>query len=204
MRRLAVALALAGLAASPAAAATETWVVDRAHSEVSFQIRHMMAKVRGSFNDFTGTIVADAAKPEAAQVEFTIKSASIDTGIENRDKHLRSGDFFDVEKFPEISFKSTKVVTRGKDKYDVTGNLTMHGVTKEVTLPLAFLGVMKDPRGNEKAGFESSTTLNRKDFGIVYNTALDAGGFVLGDETKVDINLQFAKKKPEAAAPATK
>jgi polyisoprenoid-binding protein YceI len=203
MRRLAVALALAGLAASPALAA-DTWTVDKAHSETSFQIRHMMAKVRGSFNDFSGTIVADAAKPESSTVEFTIKTASIDTNNEGRDKHLRSADFFDAEKFPEITFKSTKVVAKGKDKFDVTGPLTMHGVTKEVTLPVTFLGTQKDPQGNDKAGFEISATLNRKDYGIVYNRALDAGGFVLGDEVWVSVNLETNKKKPEAAAPATK
>jgi polyisoprenoid-binding protein YceI len=199
MRRLAYALALAGLTASPALAATETWVVDKNHSEVSFQIRHMMAKVRGSFNDFSGSIVADPAKPEAAQVEFTVKAASIDTNNENRDKHLRSADFFDVEKYPEITFKSARIVPNGKDKYEVTGSLTLHGVTKEVTLPVSFLGFMKDPGGNDKAGFEATATLNRKDFGIVWNKNLDAGGFLLGDEVWVTINLEAGKKKPEAA-----
>jgi polyisoprenoid-binding protein YceI len=148
--------------------------------------------------------VADAAKPENSSVEFTIKTASIDTNNEGRDKHLRSADFFDAEKFPEITFKSTKVVAKGKDKFDVTGPLTMHGVTKEVTLPVTFLGSQKDPQGNDKAGFEVAATLNRKDFGIVYNRALDAGGFVLGDEVWISINLETAKKKPEAAAPAAK
>jgi polyisoprenoid-binding protein YceI len=197
MRRLAYALALAGLAASPALAA-DTWTVDKNHSEVSFQVKHMMARVRGGFNDFSGTIVADPAKPEASSVEFTIKTASIDTNNENRDKHLRSADFFDAEKNPDITFKSTKVVAKGKDKYDVTGTFTMHGVTKEVTLPVTFLGAMKDPRGNEKAGFETGVTLNRKDYGIVWNQALDSGGFVLGDDVTVSINLETAKKKPEA------
>jgi polyisoprenoid-binding protein YceI len=203
MRRLAYALALAGLSASPALAA-DTWTVDKVHSETSFQVKHMLAKVRGSFTDFSGTIVADAAKPENSSVEFTIKTASINTNNENRDKHLRSADFFDAEKYPEITFKSTKVVAKGKDKFDVTGPLTMHGVTKVVTLPVTFLGALKDPRGTEKGGFETSVTLNRKDYGIVWNTALDSGGFVLGDEVWVSVNLETNKKKPEEAAPATK
>ena len=158
-----------------------------------------MTKVRGRFTDFAGTIVGDPAKPEAATVEFTVKTASIDTAQENRDKHLRSADFFDAEKFPEITFKSTKIKTAGKDKYDVTGNLTMHGVTKAVTLPVTYLGSVGTGK-DEKFGFEATTTLNRKDFGIVWNKALDTGGYMLGDEVTVTINIEAARKKEAAAA----
>src|SRR5262249_8381647 len=161
IRKLSLAAAAALLAASPALA--DTYVVDKVHSETGFQIRHMMSKVRGHFNDYAGTIVVDPAKPEAATVEFTIKAASIDTSNENRDKDLRSANFFDVEKFPEITFKSSKVKSAGKDRYDVTGTLNLHGVAKEVTLPVQFLGYGKDPWGNDRAGFSTDVTLNRKD-----------------------------------------
>jgi polyisoprenoid-binding protein YceI len=197
IRKLSLTAATALLAASPALA--DTWVVDKSHSEAGFQIRHMMAKVRGRFNDFAGTIVADPAKPEASSVEFTLKAASIDTSNENRDKDLRGANFFDVEKFPEITFKSTRVKAAGKDRYDVTGTLTMRGVAREVTLPVSFLGFGKDPWGNEKAGFSTDVTLNRKDFGIVWNKALDSGGVLLGDEVWVSINLETAKKKEAAS-----
>ena len=153
----------------------------------------------GRFNDFAGTIHGDPAKPEAAKVEFMIKAASIDTDQEGRDKHLRSADFFDVEKFPEITFKSTKITAKGKDKYDVTGTLTMHGVTKEVTLPVTSSAPCPTAAADEKAGFEATTTLNRKDYGIIWNKALDAGGIVLGDEVQVSINFEANQPKPEAA-----
>ena len=199
MIRSAVALA-ALLAASPAFAA-ETFVIDKGHSEVGFQIRHMMTKVRGRFNEFDGKIVADRAKPEASSVELTIQAASIDTANANRDKDLRGADFFDVEKYPTITFKSTRITPKGKDAYDVTGTLTMRGVAKEITLPVTFLGFMKNMRGVDAAGFETAATLNRKDFGITWNRALDAGGVLLGDEVYVSINLETRKEAP-AAPPA--
>ena len=199
MIRSAVALA-ALLAASPAFAA-ETFVIDKGHSEVGFQIRHMMTKVRGRFNEFDGKIVADRAKPEASSGELTIQAASIDTANANRDKDLRGADFFDVEKYPTITFKSTRITPKGKDAYDVTGTLTMRGVAKEITLPVTFLGFMKNMRGVDAAGFETAATLNRKDFGITWNRALDAGGVLLGDEVYVSINLETRKEAP-AAPPA--
>ena len=131
----------------------------------------------------------------ASSVEFHIKAASIDTGNQaDRDKHLRTADFFDVEKYPEITFKSESIKATGKDKYDVTGTLTLHGVSKKVTLPVTYLGQAKDPWGNTRAGFETETTLNRKDYGIVWNKALDSGGVLLGDDVKVDIDLETVKK----------
>jgi polyisoprenoid-binding protein YceI len=196
-RKLPSAALAALLLASPALA--DTWNVDKNHSETSFQIRHLMSRVRGHFNDFAGTIVADPAKPDSATVEFTIKTASIDTGNEGRDKDLRSANFFEVEKYPEITFKSTRFKSTGKDKYDVTGTLTMHGVTKEVTLPVVFLGFGKDPWGNERAGFSIDLTLNRKDYGISWNKALDNGGALLGDDVVISINLESVKKKEAAS-----
>lgn len=196
MIRRAVALA-AVLAASPALGA-ETFAVDKGHSEVGFQIRHMMTKVRGRFTDFGGRIEADRAKPQASSVELIIQAASIDTANEARDKDLRGADFFDVEKHPTITFKSTRITPKGKDAYDVTGTLTMRGVSKEITLPVTFLGFMKNQRGTDTAGFETTVTLNRKDFGITWNRTLDAGGVLLGDEVYVSISLETRK---EATAP---
>ncbi len=200
MTRRAVALA-AVLAASPALGGAETFVIDKGHSEVGFQIRHMMTKVRGRFTDFEGRIEADRAKPQASSVELTIQAASIDTANATRDKDLQGADFFDVEKHPTITFKSNRMTPKGKDAYDVTGTLTMRGVSKEITLPVTFLGFMKNMRGQDTAGFETAVTLNRKDFGIVWNRALDAGGVLLGDEVYVSINLETRKDTP-ASPPA--
>jgi polyisoprenoid-binding protein YceI len=184
--------------------APEAWTVDKGHSTATFKVRHFTANVVGQFRDFEGAISIDRANPAKSSVEFTIQTKSIDTGSERRDNHLRSADFFDAEKFPTITFKSSSVTPKAKDVYDVTGDLTMRGVTKRVTLPVNFLGFLKHPRG-EKAGFEIETTLNRKDYGINWNRALDEGGFVLSDDVKVSINLEVDKTMPPApAAPAAK
>ena len=193
----AVALTVLTGAAAPALA-VDTYTVDPAHSEVSFQIRHLVTQVRGKFDDFKGTVQLDPAKMESSAVEFNIKAATIDTGVADRDKHLRSADFFDVEKFPELTFKSKSIKATGKDQYAVTGTLTIHGVSKEVTLPVTFGGTIKDPWGNQRAGFSTETTLNRKDYGIVWNKALDNGGALLGDDVKVAISLEAVKAKEPA------
>jgi polyisoprenoid-binding protein YceI len=197
-RRLAV-LALVAVLPAPASLAADTYVIDKAHSEATFQVRHIVTRVRGNFADISGTIQADAAKPEASSVEFSVKTASIDTGAPDRDKHLRSADFFEVEKFPEMTFKSSRIKPVGKDRYEVTGTFTLRGVSKELTLPVAFLGFAKDPWGNEKAGFETSVTLNRKDFGMVWNKVLDNGGALLGDEVYVSVNVEANKQKAAAS-----
>ena len=196
-RRIAILAAAAGLVAGSAVA--DTYVFDKAHTEASFQVRHMLTKVRGKFDDFTGTIQVDPAKPEAASVEFTIKTSSIDTGVEARDKHLRSADFFDAEKNPEITFKSSAVKATSKDHYDVTGTLTMHGVAKVITLPVTFLGTVKSPFGDERAGFEAAITLNRKDYGLLWNKTLETGGVLVGDEVEVAINVEAVKQKEAAS-----
>ena len=183
---------------------TEAWGVDKAHSSASFKIRHIMSNVTGSFNDLDAAINIDRAKPQNSSVEFTIQAASINTGNANRDGHLRSADFFDVEKFPTITFKSKSIKAKSKTDFDVTGDLTIHGVTKTVTLPVSFLGFGQDPRGNEKGGFEIETTLNRKDYGIVWNRAIDEGGVLLGDDVKVTIELEVGKKAPAPAPAAAK
>jgi polyisoprenoid-binding protein YceI len=201
-RRAAFVLA-AALLASPALAA-EVFVVDTPHSEATFQVRHFVTKVRGRFNDFTGTINVDRANPAASSVELKILTASIDTAHPGRDKHLRSADFFDVEKYPEITFRSSRIVPRGQDRYDVTGTFTMHGVSKEITVPVSFLGFMGSGP-SEKAGFSADFTLDRKDYGIVWNRALDAGGTVLGDDVLISVNIEANPPKPAPpTAPSTK
>lgn len=193
------ALFVAALTTVPVLAA-EVHTIDASHSEVSFQLRHLVTQVRGNFNDYEGTINLDPANLEKSSVDFRIKAASIDTNNADRDKHLRAEDFFHTEKYPEITFKSKSIKKAGgKDTYDVAGTLTMRGVSKEVTLPVTYLGAVKDPWGNQKAGFATEVTLNRKDYGINWNAALDNGGFVLSDEVKVSINLETQQKKEAAA-----
>ncbi len=189
------AVALAALFAAVPLMAADTYSIDKQHSNAGFAIRHLVSTVHGKFDDIGGTIVIDSQKPSASTVEFTMKTASIDTGVADRDKHLRSADFFDAEKNPEITFKSTSIKPAGKDAYEVTGNLTMHGVTKSITLPVRFLGTAKDPWGNTRAGFELETTLNRKDYNINWNKAVDNGGVLLGDDVKVTINIEAVKAK---------
>jgi polyisoprenoid-binding protein YceI len=194
-------LAALALAASPVFA-VDTYQIDKVHSNAQFTVRHLMSKVTGKFNDVEGIVLIDRAKPEASSVEFKIKTATINTAENKRDEHLRSADFFDAAKYPEITFKSTKIKATGKDTYQVTGPFTMHGVTKEVTLPVTVLGEMKDPWGNDRAGFEVQTTLNRKDYNIIWNKALDAGGYMLGDDVAVIVTLEAVKKKDTADAQA--
>ena len=164
--------------------------IDRSHSEVAFQVRHLLSRVRGRFTDFSGSIEFDQEHPERSRVDVTIHAASIDTAEADRDKHLRSADFFDVEKYPTLAFASTSVTPRGGNTYDVAGNLTIHGVTRQVVLPASFLGAATDPWGNSKSGFEAELTLNRKDFGLTWNAALETGGFLVGDEVKVSLSVQ--------------
>ena len=167
-----------------------TYKIDKSHSEAIFQVRHLVTKVRGRFTDFEGAIDYSDANPEQSSVHFTIKATSIDTAEPDRDNHLRSGDFFDVEKYPQITFVSKRITKRGTETFDVVGDLTMHGVTKEVVLPVAHLGKAKDPWGNERLGFEGETTLNRKDYGLTWNAALETGGFLVGDEVKISLQIQ--------------
>jgi polyisoprenoid-binding protein YceI len=181
-------------AATSPLVAGDTYSIDAVHSDVSFKIRHLVSKTAGRFAEFSGNIDADFQNLEASSVEFVIQAGSIDTRDERRDNHLRSADFFDVENFPEITFTSHEITKSGDDSYAVAGTLTMHGVAKEITLPVTYLGQAKDPRGNVKAGFETSTTLDRKEFGISWNRALDSGGLILGDEVQISISLEVAKQ----------
>jgi polyisoprenoid-binding protein YceI len=170
--------------------ATRTYKIDKAHSEVVFQIRHLVTKVRGRFDDFEGSIQLNDERPELSSVEFTVKAASIDTNEKDRDTHLRSADFFDVEKFPDLTFKSKQIIKKSNESYDVIGDLTIHGVTKDIALPITHLGKAKDPWGMERVGFEGEITLNRKDFGLMWNAPLEIGGFLVGDEVRVSLSIQ--------------
>ena len=172
------------------ATALRTLDIDRSHSDVAFQVRHLLSKVRGRFTEFGGTIEFDEANPQRSRVDVTIQAASIDTAEPDRDKHLRSADFFDVEKYPALTFVSTSVTPRAANTYDVDGNLTIHGVTQRVVLPATYLGDATDPWGNTKVVFEAELTLNRKDFGLTWNAALETGGFLVGDEVKVSLSIQ--------------
>ncbi|HEV3455266.1 MAG TPA: YceI family protein [Thermoanaerobaculia bacterium] len=181
-----------------AAAQPAVYKADPVHSKVGFSIRHLVSDVDGRFKEFEGTIKYDAQHPADSSVQFTVQAASINTGTDDRDKHLRSPDFFDVAKFPTLSFTSTKVVPKGNNAYDVTGNLTIRGVTKTVTIPAKFRGEVKSPMG-ERAGFESTFTVNRLDYGVAWNRAIEGGGTILGDDVDVSIRIEAVKQGAAAA-----
>ena len=201
LSRLIAAAVLAGVLAtgSIAQAKPVTWDIDTVHSGVTFTIRHLFSKVSGSFDAFTGTIVYDAENPAASSTQIEIQAKSINTKNERRDNHLRSADFFDVEKFPTITFRSTAVKNLGGGKHELTGDLTMHGVTRPVTLAVTFLGAGA-MGGQQRSGFEATGKLNRKDFGIVWNKTLDQGGMMLGDDVEITIGIEGVERKAEAAA----
>ena len=175
--------------ATATATATRTLAIDRSHSEVAFQVRHLLSKVRGRFTEFAGTIEFDETSPQNSHVDVTIQADSVDTAEPDRDTHLRSADFFDAAKYPTLTFVS-KSVTPAGNRYDVRGDLTIHGVTHQVVLPASYLGAATDPWGNTKLVFEAELTLNRKDFGLNWNAALETGGFLVGDEVKVSLSIQ--------------
>lgn len=167
------------------------WNLDVAHSSVDFQIKHMMfAKVSGSFNSFSAQIDADPADLTSAAISFSIDVASIDTRNDDRDNHLRSADFFDVENHPTLTFTATSIVKTDDGEYDVTGDLSLHGVTKSETIQVSFGGTGKDPWGQTKAGFSATGKLKRSDYGLVWNAALETGGVLVGDEVKFSLDLQ--------------
>ena len=174
------------------ATTARTYQIDKAHSEAVFQVRHLITKVRGRFSEFEGAIVFDEADPSASSVSLTIHTASIDTNSADRDAHLRSDDFFGVERFPSLTFVSTKITPAGEAEFEVEGDLTIRDVTRRVTLPVTYLGKAKDPWGNEKLAFETEITINRKDYGLLWNAALETGGFLVGDDVKVNVSVQAA------------
>ena len=171
-----------------------TWNIDASHSQVEFAVKHMMiATVRGRFADVKGTVVTDDSDLAKAEVDVVIDVNSIDTREAKRDAHLRSPDFFDAETFPLITFKSTRVTGTGGDQFKLVGDLTIHGVTREVALDVTSEGRAKDPWGGERAGYSAQTRVNRKDFGLTWNQALETGGLLVGDEIKISLDLELVK-----------
>ncbi len=199
LKPLVAALALV----TPAAFAANTYDLDASHSSAQFAVRHMMVtNVRGEFTRLSGTLTLDEKNLKSSKVEAVIDAKTINTREDKRDEHLRSADFFDVEKHPQITFTSTEFKKAGKDKYKVKGNLTLRGVTRAVVLDVELPSVeAKDPWGNIKRGATATTTVNRKDFGLTWNQALETGGVMVGEEVKITLDLQFNKKvEPQAAA----
>jgi polyisoprenoid-binding protein YceI len=170
------------------------YTLDVAHTRLGFSARHaMVTTVRGAFKDFEGTAHVDTANPANSKVELTIKADSIDTGVADRDAHLRSGDFFEVETYPELTFVSTEV-SRDGDDWTITGDLTVKGVTKPVTIEFESTGSARDPFGNLRIGFEGHTTLSRKDWGLTWNAALETGGFLVSDKIKLEFDISAIQK----------
>ena len=179
---------------------TTTYQIDTTHSSIEFSIRHLMiAKVRGRFTQFTGTVELDEPDLARSTVKAEIQAASITTANDQRDTHLRSPDFFDVEKFPVLTFESKRIEQRGDDLV-MTGALTIHGVTKDVTLAVENLGTATDPWGNSRIAFAARGSLDRKEFGLGWNQVLEAGGFLVGDKVELSLDVQAVRAAASAAA----
>lgn len=188
------------LAAALPVLAGDTYRIDPAHSEIGFKVRHFLSKTPGRFAKFQGTIQIDQKDVSRSTVEVSIDTASVNTDNESRDKHLRSADFFDAEKFPAMTFKSTSVREVSKGKLEVTGDLTLRGVTKRITFPITNVGVINSPFGDVRAGFIDGTLrINRKDFGVSWNKVLDTGGTMLSDEVDISLNVEAVKQAPKVA-----
>jgi polyisoprenoid-binding protein YceI len=190
------AIALAGALSLPAAAATSTWQIDPNHSAAQFAVRHLaISTVRGAFTKVSGTVQLDDKDVSKSSVDVTIDAASVDTRVADRDKDLRGDHFFDVEKYPTITFKSTKVEQVEAGKLKVTGDLTIHGVTKQVVLDVEGpTAPVKDPWGNQRAAANATTKINRQDFGVKWNAKMDSGGLVVGDDVAITIDVELVQK----------
>lgn len=174
---------------------TTKWAVDPTHSEIGFKVKHMMfTNVSGQFKNFTATAETEGDNFDNAKFDFSADVDSVTTGSADRDAHLLSADFFNAEQFPKLTFTSTAFTKKNEGDYNLTGDLTVHGVTKPVTLDVEFGGIAKDPWGNTKAGFTITGKLNRKDFGLIWNAALETGGVLVGEDVKLAIELQFVKQ----------
>ncbi len=190
MRRWIGVFVLAGTLLVGPSAWTATYAIDKDHTSVSFKIRHLFSKVEGMFRDFEGTIAYDPEHPEQLQATAMIKAPSIDTRVEQRDNHLRSKDFFDVEQYPTITFTSTKVTDDTPNSAKLQGLLRIHGVEKPVVLDVEIHGVGKDPWGNVRAGFTGKTKINRKDFGLTWNKTLETGQLLVGEEVEITLEVE--------------
>ncbi len=184
------------------AAGPKNYDVDVDHSHVGFKIRHLISKTAGEFREFEGSFTFNEKKPTESSVNFSIKVDSLNTRNKKRDDHLKSEEFFDAGKFEKITFLSKKITAAGKNKIKILGDMTMHGVTKPVTFDAEYTGTATDPWGNLRSGFTAHTTLNRKDFGIVWNKTVDKGGLMLGDDVEVELEIEGIEKKPADAAAA--
>lgn len=194
MKKLATLTWLSAVLLMQSAHAADTFVFDKAHSTIGFQVRHLFSTVPGKFDDFTGTITYDEANPESSSVEVTIKTASVDTGVKMRDDDLRSPNFFDAAKYPEITFKSKSVKMAGNNTAEVTGDLTMHGVTKEVVLKVELIGKGAGMKpGSIVSGWNAETALKRTDYGLTWNKVIE-GTQVVGDDVKINLNVEADKK----------
>ena len=177
-----------------------SWQIDLAHSHINFSVRHMMiSTVRGTFDSFSGTVEFDPETPAATSVNVSIDAASINTREEKRDEHLRSGDFLDVANFPAITFVSKRVEPAGADSGKLVGDLTIHGVTREVVLDVDYHGQAKSPWGTTSAGFSASTKIKRDDFGLTWNVALETGGWLVGNDIKIEIEVEVVEQVAAAA-----
>ena len=173
---------------------TGEYTLDQAHSRIGFVARHaMVTKVRGSFNEFTGIVHIDGDEPTKSTASVSIKASSIDTRNADRDGHLRSNDFLAMDEHPEITFASTGIEQTGDTSFEVTGDLTIKGVTRSITIPFEFEGTAKDPFGNDRIGFEGSTTINRKDYGVTWNAALETGGVLVSDKVTLEVEISAIK-----------
>jgi polyisoprenoid-binding protein YceI len=174
--------------------ATERWEIDSSHSGIHFSVRHLViAKVRGQFSRWTGAVIVPDGDFTKASVEAVIDASSIETGVADRDAHLKSADFFDVAQFPEVVFKATRVAPKGDD-LQLVGALTIKGITREVALDVEQLGTVKDPWGNERAAFSAKTAVDRKDFGLTWNQALETGGVMVGDKVTLEIEVEAVRQ----------
>ena len=196
---------VAALLAVPLTAPAAMWDLDPAHTSVQFSVRHLMvSNVRGEFAKTSGSVQADESDPAHAKIEATIDAASVSTRIEKRDTHLRSPDFLDVAKYPTITFASTKIEAAGSGHFKVTGDLTLHGVTRPVVLDVQGpTPEIKDPWGKTRAGAQATTTINRKDFGLIWNQTLDAGGVAVGDEVAITIDVEATKRVATGTNPTS-
>ena len=173
---------------------TGSYTIDPAHTRIGFVARHaMVTKVRGAFNEFTGTAVLDGANPENSRVEVTIEAASIDTRNAQRDEHLHSNDFLAMQEYPKITFVSTGVRQAGETTFEVAGDLTIKGVTNAITIPFEFEGAATDPFGNQRVGFEGAVAINRKDYGVSWNAALEGGGVLVSDKVTLEFEISAIK-----------
>jgi len=195
MKKIILATVVLLLITASSFAQTKVWKADKAHSKVGFAISHLVvSEVEGKFSDYEATVTTDE-KGKLQKVEAIIKVASVNTDNEARDKHLRSDDFFSAEKFPEITFVSKSIKSSGKNGYKITGDYTMHGVTKSVTLDAKFNGEVKDPWGNTKSGWVATTTVNRFDYGLTWSKAVETGGLVVGKNVDISLKLEFELQK---------